>query len=56
MAEEEIDPELEQEIRKEIEEIEELERDGLRGGPARTGPTRRRARRGGPIRPLGTRA
>ena len=34
MAEEEIDPELEQEIRKEIEEIEELEREmGLRGGP-----------------------
>ena len=33
-VEEEIDPELEQEIRKEIEEIEELEREmGLRGGP-----------------------
>ncbi|MGZ3383767.1 MAG: Rne/Rng family ribonuclease [Isosphaeraceae bacterium] len=32
VAEEEIDPELEQEIRKEIEEIEELEREmGLRG-------------------------
>ena len=32
IAEEEIDPELEQEIRKEIEEIEELEREmGLRG-------------------------
>ena len=39
VAEEEIDPELEQEIRKEIEEIEELEREmGLRGpGEARPG-------------------
>ncbi len=35
-VEEEIDPELEQEIRKEIEEIEELEREmGLRGPEAR---------------------
>ena len=39
-AEEEIDPELEQEIRKEIEEIEELEREmGLRG-PAEARPRR----------------
>ena len=41
VAEEEIDPELEQEIRKEIEEIEELEREmGLRG------PVEARPRRG----------
>ncbi len=39
-VEEEIDPELEQEIRKEIEEIEELEREmGLRG-PAEARPRR----------------
>ena len=37
-VEEEIDPELEQEIRKEIEEIEELEREmGLRGPVAARG-------------------
>ena len=41
IVEEEIDPELEQEIRKEIEEIEELEREmGLRG------PVEARPRRG----------
>ena len=41
MVDEEIDPELEQEIRKEIEEIEELEREmGLRG------PVEARPRRG----------
>ncbi|QEH36077.1 Ribonuclease E [Aquisphaera giovannonii] len=40
VAEEEIDPELEQEIRKEIEEIEALEREmGLRG-PAEARPRR----------------
>ena len=58
-VEEEIDPELEQEIRKEIEEIEELEREmGLRGGPddrARPGeePGRggRTARGRGPTKP-----
>ncbi len=38
LVEEEIDPELEQEIRKEIEEIEELEREmGLRGAEDRAG-------------------
>jgi ribonuclease E len=59
VAEEEIDPELEQEIRKEIEEIEELEREmGLRGGPedrARPGeePARggRSGRGRGPLKP-----
>ena len=48
MADEEIDPELEQEIRKEIEEIDELEREmGLRGGRA---APRRGARPRRPIR------
>jgi ribonuclease E len=46
-VEEEIDPELEQEIRKEIEEIEELEREmGLRGPEAR-GAALEEAARGG---------
>jgi ribonuclease E len=59
VAEEEIDPELEQEIRKEIEEIEELEREmGLRG-PVEARPRRgdeparggRPARGRGPVKP-----
>ena len=42
VVEEEIDPELEQEIRKEIEEIEELEREmGLRGPAEATARPRR---------------
>jgi ribonuclease E len=46
--EEEIDPELEQEIRKEIEEIEELEREmGLRGGPEAGGRRDEEIGRGG---------
>ncbi len=58
VAEEEIDPELEQEIRKEIEEIEELEREmGLRGGPEdrsrgeETGRGGRTGRGRGPTKP-----
>ncbi len=56
VADEEIDPELEQEIRKEIEEIDELEREmGLRGGPERAGEeTGRGGRSGrgrGPLKP-----
>ena len=52
VVEEEIDPELEQEIRKEIEEIEELEREmGLRGPVEARAAPRRRA--GPPGRPLG---
>ena len=54
VAEEEIDPELEQEIRKEIEEIEELEREmGLRG-PVEARPGRGDDLGGRPLR-TGTR-
>ncbi len=57
-VEEEIDPELEQEIRKEIEEIDELEREmGLRGpiearprrGEDRDGPAGQAGRGRGPV-------
>jgi ribonuclease E len=55
VVEEEIDAELEQEIRKEIEEIEELEREmGLRGGPEpRPRPGDELARGGRPGRTRG---